>query len=456
LESTPTEVFPFPIPEDLKIGTDEKNGLTLEASDEDFKIKAGERSIAPQLTVAGQTASGQGITLTDASFQVSGSKTSTGKSINRPNDTILRYLRSRRVTFVPPNRNPNSSDPLTGYPMGPDAFSISSASRVIVDHCSFSGGIDGSMDITQSDQSANEQPEMDVTTQWCYVHHTLVAHSKASLLKGKYGARYSVLGSYYGHNGERNPLAGWLKAGNVTGNGDSLGKRVLLEFCDNVIYNWMNNSEEAGTTTVDSHGLHLQFLANHYKRGDDTGSGFAAFNVLGSGDYIHFKNNRMDGSSWASDYQHVRNAGSGAQQPVPFVTPYTSIGNANTARDRIVAHGGSSRSRDVADSAYAAEVQSGTQGTKYRISATMPAALISSYPTTGPLTGYLDSDNDGMDDRWENQYFSSSSASILPWQDTDGDGFTNIEEYLNKTNPTLGNDPMAQVESNIDNTLFTP
>lgn len=416
-----------------------------------------------QLTIAGQTASGQGITLTDASFQISGSKDSTGKSINRPNDTILRYLRSRRAISVPTKLDPATGnqiarDPNTpaDYPMGPDAFTIKAASRVMVDHCSFSGGIDGSMDIIQTDQAQNEQPEMDVTAQWCNIHHTLKEHSKASLLKGKYGARYSVLGCYYGHNQERNPQASWLQAGNITANGDSLGKRLLMEFSDNIVYNWQNNHEVAGTTTPESSGVHLQFLANHYKRGLDTGLGYAAFDLLAGGEWLHFRYNRMDGTLWTSDFQYVDNSASGNPIPFSFVTDYTSIANANTVRDRIVAHGGSSRSRDVADSAYAAEVQSGTQGTQYRISATTPAALISSYPFTGPLAGYTDSDLDGMDDRWENQHFSSSAASILPWKDADGDGWTNLEEYLNKTNPNTANDPMSGVESNIDNALFTP
>ena len=125
-------------------------------------------------------------------------------------------------------------------------------------------------------------------------------------------------------------------------------------------------------------------------------------------------------------------------------------------RDRIVGHGGSSRSRDVADTAYAAEVQSGTQGTQYQISSSMPAALISSYPSTGPIAGYIDSDLDGMGDRWENAYFSSSLASVLPWKDSDGDGWTNLEEYLNKTNPNTANDPMAPEESKVVGDLYTP
>ena len=48
------------------------------------------------------------------------------------------------------------------------------------------------VDLVQHDTDANEQPEMYVTLQWCFIHQALRTHSKANLIRGKYGARYSV------------------------------------------------------------------------------------------------------------------------------------------------------------------------------------------------------------------------------------------------------------------------
>ena len=45
-----------------------------------------------------------------------------------------------------------------------------------------------------------------------------------------------------------------------------------------------------------------------------------------------------------------------------------------------------------------------------------------------------DTDNDGMPDEWEQRYFGSITAAVVN-QDPDNDGYTNIEEYLNGTNP---------------------
>jgi hypothetical protein len=48
-----------------------------------------------------------------------------------------------------------------------------------------------------------------------------------------------------------------------------------------------------------------------------------------------------------------------------------------------------------------------------------------------------DSDNDGLPDSWELQYFSAiNDPQSAPNADPDGDGFTNLQEYLAGTNPT--------------------
>ena len=46
-----------------------------------------------------------------------------------------------------------------------------------------------------------------------------------------------------------------------------------------------------------------------------------------------------------------------------------------------------------------------------------------------------DVDNDGMPDAWEEQYGLSLDTADNN-EDIDGDGYTNLEEYLNQTNPS--------------------
>jgi len=50
------------------------------------------------------------------------------------------------------------------------------------------------------------------------------------------------------------------------------------------------------------------------------------------------------------------------------------------------------------------------------------------WPTFSTPAAPTDSDNDGMADTWEISTFGSIAAT--PTADADGDGYTNIEEYL--------------------------
>ena len=46
-----------------------------------------------------------------------------------------------------------------------------------------------------------------------------------------------------------------------------------------------------------------------------------------------------------------------------------------------------------------------------------------------------DTDHDGMPDAWERQYELNPAKAGDGSLDTDGDGYTNVEEYLNGTSP---------------------
>ena len=59
-----------------------------------------------------------------------------------------------------------------------------------------------------------------------------------------------------------------------------------------------------------------------------------------------------------------------------------------------------------------------------------------------------DTDNDGMPDKWEKKYGLKPNDAADNAQDTDGDGYTNVEEYLNSTDPTKFVD-YTKAENNI-------
>lgn len=60
-----------------------------------------------------------------------------------------------------------------------------------------------------------------------------------------------------------------------------------------------------------------------------------------------------------------------------------------------------------------------------------------------------DADQDGLPDWWENAYFGSSTAAD-PNADTDGDGFTNLQEYANGTDPLSPSSRLKRPDFNGD------
>ena len=108
------------------------------------------------------------------------------------------------------------------------------------------------------------------------------------------------------------------------------------------------------------------------------------------------------------------------------ITAETSILSANEAHDAVLDDVGANFPfRDAVDERLINDVRNGTGK-----SVNHPDE-VGGWPTLSSSTALLDSDDDGMPDAWENTHgldaFLDDSA-----KDKDGDGYTNIEEYLNQ------------------------
>ena len=64
-------------------------------------------------------------------------------------------------------------------------------------------------------------------------------------------------------------------------------------------------------------------------------------------------------------------------------------------------------------------------------------------------TPVVDSDNDGMPDAWETKYGLNPNDPSDAVKDCNGDGYTNIEKYINGIDPTRKVD-WTDVENNYD------
>src|SRR5262249_40730082 len=100
----------------------------------------------------------------------------------------------------------------------------------------------------------------------------------------------------------------------------------------------------------------------------------------------------------------------------------------------ILAHAGASRPRrDPVDVRVIASVRTGQTTTS--------TPIIEIPPDGGGYREYradkapVATDGDGMPDEWEKRYGLAPNNPADAAQDADGDGYTNLEEYLNNTDP---------------------
>jgi hypothetical protein len=100
------------------------------------------------------------------------------------------------------------------------------------------------------------------------------------------------------------------------------------------------------------------------------------------------------------------------------------------ARDSVLARAGAALpARDTVDRRIVANVLSGAG----RIINSQ--SEVGGWPVYNPGTAPVDSDHDGMPDSWEQRYELNPSDPDDGTQDADGDGYTNVEECLNQTQP---------------------
>jgi len=344
-----------------------------------IQLEKGLRVREPFVTIAGQTAPGDGICLANYELYVSAS------------DAVVRYLRCR-----PGNAKPGERDAIT----------VRDAERVIVDHCSASWAVDEVLSTTKA---------KNVTVQWCIISEALhdAGHHKGNhgfggLIQCE-GASYHH--NLYAHNRSRNPRP-------ASG---------IIDFRNNVIYDW-----NAMAGYAEDNKQRLNYVANYLKPGPSTleHRGFA-FHTGKQATFIHFGGNVLDGVVAPGDADdrkiiNVRNGGNVvvAAHDVPPVRTES----ATEARDRVLEESGAILpKRDAVDRRVVEQVR---QGTGRQINT---AEDVGGWPPLKSEAPPTDADKDGMPDAWE------KSAGLDPGNaedrnaDADGDGYTNLEEFLNRT-----------------------
>ncbi|AVT34190.1 pectate lyase [Plantactinospora sp. BC1] len=325
-------------------------------------------SIKSNITVAGQTAPGDGVAT--RGYQV---------SLSNADNVIVRYMRFRHG--LTPNQNR-------------DGITINEGSNQIFDHVSVSWGRDENFSINSS---------TNITVQNSIISEGLDPHSCGGLIQSDGVTLYRNL---YAHNKTRNPK---VKGRN--------------QFVNNVVYNWGSDAYIEGDSAGRSDA---NVIGNYFVKGPSTGSGgpFTRgnlnFHIYAAGNYYdEDRDGTLDGRATTT-----ADLGTVVVEPVPFAFPAVPTSSAAAAHAAVVEQAGAALRRDAVDRRLIAEL---TRQTGAII--TDPAA-VGGFGTLVGGTVPADGDRDGMPDVWERSA-GLNPANAADGDDYGADGYTNVERYLN-------------------------
>ncbi len=338
-------------------------------------LKSQIRVTQPFLTIAGQSAPGDGITLRGY-----------GISVNA-HDIVIRHIRSRPGDL--------SGDEVDGLAIG------GSSRNVIVDHCSVSWSVDENL----SPSGAIS----DVTVQWSIISealnrsvHAKGAHGYGSLVRASGGL--TMHHNLWAHNSSRNPRLGC-----------NYGRPPFPRFDvrNNVIYN-------AGGANVAGDTFEANYVGNYHKKGPDSPPDHPVFSPTEKAALqFYFAENSPQGLRWSAR-PGIREASSA------FASPAVRTTSAEIAYEEVLARAGATRPvRDPVDQRIVREVRTGSGA---HIDSQWEAG---GWPKMRGERPLRDSDRDGIPDDWEvvrglDPRDPADSAQTAP------SGYSWIEEYLNE------------------------
>jgi pectate lyase len=353
----------------------------------------------PYLTIAGQTAPGDGICLKRFSLR-----------IRHCHDIIIRGIRIR----------PGIESGLKGSDI--DVIDLDSSENVIVDHCAFSWSTDEGVNTWHGAKF--------ITVQWCVMSEPL-DHSIHE--KGEHGYCASIGG--YKASFHHNLLAnGAGRNPSIAGNNQS--PTVMLDFRNCVISNW-------GHRSCDGKPLSINLVNNYYKPGPATLQDVKRritridnAEKLGFSCLWYVEGNYVDGypeisaNNWAGgvDFEvgtsAERNRSTTAFDAAPVTTQ-----PAKEAYELVLKYAGCYPNRDSQEKRIIEQVHTG----KYTLTSNGlidRVEQVGGWPVLKAGKLLQDTDKDGIPDEWE-QKNGLNAADPSDAKNIAANGYMNIENYCN-------------------------
>jgi hypothetical protein len=355
----------------------------------------------PYLTIAGQSAPGQGIQVRGAMLKVV------------THDVVIRYMRFR----VGDEHAANPGD-VDGLSANGDA-----SGRIVIDHSTILWGPDvggatwlnGTHDITVQDSILGEGLKLSRHPEGTAEQggHSYTTNITALSPTGGYPQRLTYFRNLITTSASRNPR--------VIG-------ASCVDFVNNVIYNW---GYKAGYGNPRS----LNLVNNWWRSGPETTTPYfwdpdtsADYPTLFSGT-VYESGNVGDGIAIA------RNAPYTVYRTAPGCPVSVAPTSAADAYARVLSTVGAVR--PVRDSVDQRLVDNVRGRTGRFVNGTGQVGPNPDWPALAGGAMPADADNDGMADGWESAMFGTTARGAVATStgDFDGDGYTDVEEYLNGTDP---------------------
>lgn len=408
---------------------------------------------APYITIAGQTAPGEGVQISGESFQVD------------THDVIVRHMRFRRGNTHVWYRE----DSFGGNPVG----------NIMIDHCSCEWGLDENISFYRHMFDLHDgKPKRKVPTVNVTIQNTISAkaldtwnHAFGSTIGGE---NSSFMRNLWADNTGRNPSIGW---GGV------------FNFVNNIIYNWVHRTADGGEYSTMSN-----FINNYYKPGPLTPEGPISYRIVKSEsrsnklfDYPQYGriyaagnivegNERVTKDNWDGGIQIAdKDLPNGIPGDVkalmhsdePFAMPHLTIIPSDQTFDKVLSNVGATLPcRDIVDQRIVEEVRTGQayyvkklpkknpygdmwglsdksknkegffkyrrlDNDSYKHGIITNIEQMGGFPKYNKYTAWKDSDGDGMPDEWEIANGLNPNDPSDANLDCNGDGYTNIEKYIN-------------------------
>jgi len=364
----------------------------------------------PYITIAGQTAPGEGITITKAPIGLTG------------NDGVIRFLKVR-----------------IGGGTTYDGMGLTGANFSIIDHCSISWTID---------ESFSSRGSHNISLQRTLISEALnvAGHDKypAGKMHGYAATIGGDIGSFHhnllAHNEGRN----WSIGGGLNGDGYYSGK---LDIRNNVVYNWGGRATDGGANEVN-------FVNNYYKPGASTKI-FVALNAQHEGVGKGMQRYFFDGNVMPG-YFNEKNQEKGRKATLshgdtsnyetfvnkPFFESYVTTQSADAAYKNVLSDVGANQPFfDKHDNRIIDETLKGTY--TYKGSKSGLGGLIDNEADQGGWPEFKsenrssdwDTDHDGLPNWWEKAKGLNQNSKVGDFSDAnsdkDKDGFTQLDDYLN-------------------------